>query len=183
MSLRRGDEPDGTVTMLTVFNDVRLAMDAIRVVSIDYTLTDDDGTILDTSDGRDPLEYIHGTGHLVPGLEDALQGKTTGTQMNVTVQPNDGYGERDEGLVQSVDREAFKGAEELEVGMRFQADTNKGPHVFTVAAIEDDQVTIDGNHPLAGVVLNFDVTVRDVRDATTEELQHGHVHGEGAHGE
>ena len=156
-----------------------MSIDKHRVVSIDYTLTGEDGEILDSSEGRGPLEYIHGTGHLIPGLEAALQGKQVGTQMNLTIQPAQAYGERDEALVQVVDRQAFKGDDDIAVGMRFQAETNRGPHVFTVAAIEGEQVTIDGNHPLAGMALTFDVTVRDVRNATAQELEHGHVHADG----
>jgi FKBP-type peptidyl-prolyl cis-trans isomerase SlyD len=158
-------------------NPVTIAKD--RVVSIDYTLTNDKGEVLDTSQGRAPLEYLHGAGNLISGLETALAGQSPGDQMNVTVQPAEGYGDRDEGLVANVGREAFQGIEELQVGMRFQADTSQGTRLFTVTEIEGDQVKIDGNHPLAGEVLNFDVTVRDVREATETELEHGHAHGPG----
>lgn len=148
-----------------------------KVVAIDYTLTDDDGNTLDTSANREPLKYIQGAGNIIPGLERALEGEESGAQVNVTVQPDEGYGQRDENLKQQVPRNLFEGVDTLEPGMQFQAQTEGGVQIITVAEVGDEQVLVDANHPLAGVTLNFDVNVVEVRDATEEELEHGHVHG------
>ncbi len=150
------------------------------VVTIHYTLTDNDGGVLDSSDGDEPLTYLHGTGSIVTGLEKALDGKTAGDELKVTVAPADGYGERDEEMVQAVPRKNFP-AGDIEVGMSFEAETEDGARVLNVVAVDADSVTVDGNHPLAGVTLNFAVTVVSVREPTHEELHHGHVHGEGGH--
>jgi len=152
-----------------------------KVVTLDYTLTNDDGEVLDTSKGQEPLAYIHGTGFMIPGLERALEGKSEGDSLSVTVEPRDGYGERDEELVKVVERSMFGGVEKLEAGMQFQAETEDGIEVVTVAAVEGDKVTVDGNHPLADATLNFDVQVIGVRKANKEEVDHGHVHGAGGH--
>lgn len=148
-----------------------------KVVAIDYTLTDNDGNTLDTSANREPLKYIQGAGNIIPGLERALEGEESGAQVNVTVQPDEGYGQRDENLKQQVPRNLFEGVDTLEPGMQFQAQTEGGVQIITVAEVGDEQVLVDANHPLAGVTLNFDVNVVEVRDATEEELEHGHVHG------
>ena len=152
-----------------------------KVVSIDYTLKDDAGTVLDSSEGNEPLEYLHGVGGLIPGLESALEGRSAGESLQVAVSPADGYGERDDALVQRVPRKQFAGVDDLELGMQFRTSTKQGAHIVTVMEIEEDTVTVDGNHALAGVTLNFAVTIRDIRDATAEELEHGHVHGPGGH--
>ena len=146
------------------------------VVAIDYTLTDDDGQILDSSEGRGPMFYLHGAGGLIPGLERELDGKQAGDEFQVAVFPEDGYGDRNETLRQEVMRDQFDGMEDLEVGMQFRVDSDDGPIVFTIVEIAEDIVTIDGNHPLAGLNLNFAVNVREVREATEEELAHGHAH-------
>lgn len=151
------------------------------VATIGYTLTDDEGTVIDTSEGGEPLSYLHGAGNLLPSLEQALEGKSGGDTLQVSIAPADGYGVREEALVQSVSREQFPEEVELAVGMQFQTTSELGPHTVTVMAIEGDEVTVDGNHPLAGYTLHFAVTVQDVRDATPEELDHGHVHGPGGH--
>ena len=150
-----------------------------KVVSIDYTLKGNQGQVLDTSQGRQPLEYLHGAGNIIPGLEQALEGKNAGEELNVTIQPDQAYGTRDERLVQQVPRTNFQGAPNLQPGMQFQANTNMGPRLLTIVDVNPEQVTVDANHPLAGETLNFDVKVVDVRDATNEELQHGHAHGAG----
>ena len=152
-----------------------------KVISIDYTLTDAQGTELDTSRGRGPFAYIHGTGNVIPGLEAALEGKTAGDQVNAVIPPEKGYGARDEGLVQELARSQFDTEDEIQVGMQFHAMSESGPRVVTVVGVNADNVTIDGNHPLAGVTLHFDVTVKEIRDATSEELSHGHVHGPDDH--
>ena len=149
------------------------------VVSFHYTLTNNEGEVLDSSEGREPLAYIHGAGNIVPGLEKELDGKTSGDKLKVAVSPEEGYGDVQEALVQEVPREAFQGVEEIEDGMQFQAQTQGGPLMVTVTKVEGDTVTVDGNHPLAGETLNFDVEITNVREASAEELEHGHVHGEG----
>ena len=152
-----------------------------KVISIEYTLTDAQGTELDTSRGRGPFAYIHGTGNIIPGLEAALEGKAPGDQVNAVIPPEKGYGARDEGLVQELARSQFDTEDEIQVGMQFHAMSESGPRVVTVVGVNADNVTIDGNHPLAGVTLHFDVTVKEIRDATSEELSHGHVHGPDDH--
>lgn len=153
-----------------------------KVVSIHYTLTNADGETIDSSRGRgEPLAYLHGHGNIIPGLESALSGKTEGEKLNVQVEPGEGYGERHDQLIQEVPRSAFEGVDTLEPGMQFQAETGQGVRLFTITDVQGDQVTIDGNHPLAGQTLNFDVEVAEVRDASAEELEHGHVHGPGGH--
>lgn len=152
-----------------------------KVVSFEYTLTDGEGEVIDTSAGHEPLSYIHGIGYMIPGLESGMEGKKAGDAFKVTVQPEDAYGVRDESLVKDVERDMFGEVEKLEPGMQFQAETEDGIEVVTVTAVSDDTVTVDGNHPLADVVLHFDVRVVDVREATEEELDHGHVHGPGGH--
>ena len=149
------------------------------VVSIDYTLTGADGEVLDSSKGREPLAYIQGTGSIVIGLEEALEGKEKGVSVQVSVPPAKGYGERQEALSQVVPRAMFDMAD-IEPGMRFHAEGDHGTHVVTVTAVDSESITVDANHPLAGQTLNFDVKVVDVRAATQQELSHGHVHG--AHG-
>ena len=153
-----------------------------KVVAIDYTLKDDDGQVIDTSDGQDPLYYLHGADNIIPGLENALTGKSTGDALQVTIAPGDGYGERNDQLQQTVPRANFADVDEVEIGMQFRATGDDGSEVVvTVVEVGDDTVTLDGNHPLAGVTLHFDVTVREVRDASEEEIAHGHVHGPGGH--
>ena len=153
-----------------------------KVATIAYTLTDDQGTELDSSKDGEPLAYIQGIGNLIPGLEDALEGKSGGDELSVSIQPEQAYGKRDEELLQAVPRAHFDGVDELQVGMQFRASSEDGDErVVTVVEVGDDQVAIDGNHPLAGQILNFEVKVVEVRDATQEELDHGHVHGPGGH--
>lgn len=151
------------------------------VVSIDYTLTDSEGEILDQSEAGAPLVYLHGADNIIPGLEAALTGKSKGDALKVTVEAEDGYGEYDESLVAEVERDRFPGADEIELGDQFQANTPEGPRLVTVIEISDEAITIDANHPLAGETLNFDVKIVDVRAATPEEIAHGHVHGPGGH--
>ena len=151
------------------------------VASFHYTLTDDAGQVIDSSEGRDPLAYIHGSGHIVPGLENALAGRSAGEKLKVAVVPEEGYGVRHQELVQIVPREAFQGVEDLQPGMQFQGRNAQGSINVTIASIDGENVTVDGNHPLAGQTLHFDVEITEVRDATEEERQHGHVHGEGGH--
>ncbi|WP_067572265.1 FKBP-type peptidyl-prolyl cis-trans isomerase [Nocardia acidivorans] len=159
-----------------------MSIAADKVVSIEYTLTDDDGDVLDTSVGDEPLIYLHGAENIVPGLEQALDGKGTGDELDVVVEPNDGYGEYLAELVSTVPRDMFEGVDELEPGMEFHAEAPDGDsQIVTVRAVDGEDVTIDANHPLAGQRLHFKVKVVDIRDATEEELQHGHPHGDDDH--
>ncbi len=152
-----------------------------KVVSIEYTLRNDKGVVLDSSDGREPLAYLHGNGNLIPGLESRLEGKSASESLSVSVPPSEGYGEYDEAQIVDVPRSQFEGVADLAVGMQFTASAPEGQRVVTVTKVEDDMVTVDGNHALAGQTLNFDVKIVDVRDATADELSHGHVHGAGGY--
>ena len=151
------------------------------VASFHYTLTNDAGEVLDSSRGREHLAYLHGAGNIVPGLEQAMEGKSSGDSFKVDVAPEQGYGVHHDGLVQDVPRAAFQGVDEIEPGMSFQANTPQGSHSVVVTRVTADTITVDGNHPLAGQTLHFDVEVTDVRAASAEELAHGHVHGPGGH--
>ena len=147
------------------------------VVTIHYTLRDDADKVIDSSSGGEPLAYLHGHGNIIPGLERELAGKSVGERLTVRVPAAEGYGEYDRALVQKVPRRALKGIANLKFGMRQQA----GHQAVTVTHIAGDMVTLDGNHPLAGQNLHFDVEIAAVRPATEEELAHGHVHGSGGH--
>ena len=151
-----------------------------RAVSFHYTLTDDTGTELDSSSERDPMTYIHGTGMIILGLEQALEGQVVGASLNVSIAPEDGYGVVDPQMIEEVPRDSFRDVDTIEVGMQFEAQTEKGDTVaVAVTAVSDETVTVDGHHPLAGKTLNFDVSIEEVRDATEEELEHGHVQDPG----
>lgn len=146
-------------------------------VSMHYKLTDNDGNVLDSSEGAEPLDYLHGVGNLIPGLEKALTGKVEGESVQVKVEPAEAYGEVMPELIEIVQKTAFQGVDSIEAGMAFEAQGPDGAmqHVV-VKKVEGDEVTVDANHPLAGVVLNFDVTIISVREATEEEVAHGHTH-------
>ena len=153
---------------------------ANKAVSIEYTLTNADGEVLDSSDGGAPLVYLHGAGNIIPGLEKALEGKQEGDALNVTVEPAEAYGEFNAELIAVLGRNMLEGVDELEVGMQFHASGPDGSmQIVTIKAVEDDEVTVDGNHPLAGEQLTFDVKVLEIREATEDEMAHGHIHGEG----
>jgi FKBP-type peptidyl-prolyl cis-trans isomerase SlyD len=147
------------------------------IVSMHYKLTDNDGNVIDSSEGAEPLAYLHGGGQIIPGLENALTGKTEGSSLQVKIEPADGYGEVNPELLNVVKKEVFQGVDSIEPGMQFEAQTPEGGmQRIVVQKVEGDDVTIDANHPLAGMALNFDVNVVGVRDATEEELSHGHAH-------
>jgi len=151
-----------------------------KAVTINYTLKDEAGEVLDSSEGREPLSYLHGVGNIVPGLEKALEGKQVGDALTVTVAPEEGYGPRDDRQIRNIPvRKLPEG--KVEVGMRFRIQTDQGYLVATVTALRGDYATVDANHPLAGKTLHFAVTVVGIRDATEEELTHGHIHGPGGH--
>ncbi|MFD2632662.1 FKBP-type peptidyl-prolyl cis-trans isomerase [Idiomarina piscisalsi] len=149
-----------------------------KVVAIHYTVKTEDGQTLDQSKEGNPLSFIHGRGMLIPGLENALESKATGDSFTAEVKPEEAYGERHDGLIQTVPRNLF-GDNEVQPGMQFRASTDQGEQSVVIVDVKDDEVTVDGNHPLAGVNLNFDVEVVEVRDATEQELEHGHVHADG----
>ncbi|MDN3652107.1 peptidylprolyl isomerase [Thalassotalea ponticola] len=150
-----------------------------KVVIMHYAVMDKEENLIDSSYDSQPLAFIHGTGFLIPGLEDALQDKQQGDTFVVDIAADDAYGQRHDGLVQTVPKALFAGIDDLDVGMQLRAQTDQGEQTVIVIGMEDDQITVDGNHPLAGIDLKFDVEIIEVRDATSEELAHGHVHGEG----
>lgn len=151
------------------------------VAAFHYTLTDDQNQVIDSSAGRDPLTYLHGSGQIVPGLEKQMEGRSVGDKFNADVAPEEGYGVHHPELMQEVPRDAFQGVEDIQPGMQFQGRGPQGEINVTVTKVEDDKVFIDGNHPLAGKTLHFAIEVTDVRAASEEELAHGHVHGAGGH--
>ncbi len=151
------------------------------VVSIHYTLSNDAGETLDASAEGSPLVYLHGAHNIIPGLERELVGKRVGDALTVKVQPEDGYGTKQDELIQQVPRNAFPDSDSLQVGMRFTAESDQGHISVVITELTDTTATVDGNHPLAGVVLNFDVNIADIREASAEEIAHGHVHTPGHH--
>lgn len=151
------------------------------VVTMHYELKDAQGEVLDSSKGQQPLVYLHGAGNIIVGLEEQLEGKTVGDNINAVISPEKGYGMPVDALVQTVPKEAFGEIEQVEVGMRLQAETEQGPVPVIVTEIGDTTVTVDGNHPLAGKELHFAVSIAEIREASAEEIEHGHVHGPGGH--
>ncbi len=154
-----------------------MKIDKDHVVSLHYTLTNDQGETLDSSAGGEPLAYLHGAKGIIPGLEKELLGKAVGDHFEVDIRPEDAYGQVSEQLIDEVPREAFGDIEKIEVGMQFQAgDPDGNTRIVTVQAVSNDTVTVDANHPLAGQRLHFDVSVTAIRPATQEEIEHGHPH-------
>ena len=152
-----------------------------RVVTLHYTLRDDQGSVIESSVGRAPMSYLHGKGNIIAGLEQALAGRSTGDKLDVSVPPEKAYGRRDDRLVQIVPRSRFTDGVDLTPGTQLRASGQAGSRVVTVVKVERDFVTVDGNHPLAGHTLHFSVEIAEVRKATHEEVSHGHVHGPGGH--
>lgn len=149
-----------------------------KVVSLNYKLTVDGEEIARTEPGE-PMDYLHGVGEILPGLEAALTGKKAGDTFNITLAPEDAYGDYDEEDVEEIDRSDIPNADELEVGMVVEVEDEDGySYTAQVAEISDDVVVLDFNPPLAGKTLTYDVEVLAVRDATAEELEHGHIHDE-----
>ena len=151
------------------------------VVSIAYQVRTQDGVLVDEAPANQPLEYLQGHNNLIIGLENALEGKEVGDKFEVRVQPEEGYGEYNENMVQRVPKDVFQGVDEVVVGMRFLADTDIGPVPVVITEVDGDEVVVDGNHMLAGQELHFTVEVVGTREATLEEIAHGHVHGEHDH--
>ncbi len=158
-----------------------MQIEANSVVTLQYTLKDNDGKVIDKSDDGSFL-YLHGAMNIIPGLENALAGKAAGDELSVSITPEEGYGVQDPERIQEVPKEMFEGSDEIAVGTQFHAQSPEGGAiVVTVTEVKEDVVVIDGNHALAGVDLNFDVKIMDVREASEEEIAHGHVHGEHGH--
>ncbi len=147
-----------------------------KVVEIHYVLKDKDGELLDSSEGQKPLAYIHGIGNIIPGLEQKLEGKKIGDKVNAIIAPADGYGIREEKLVHKIPMSNFKDKSQVKLDAQFRVEMEDGPRIATITQIEEEEVTVDMNHPLAGEELHFDVEVMTIRDATEEEISHGHVH-------
>lgn len=152
-----------------------------RVTCFHYTLRNDAGEVVDSSSGKEPLAYLHGHNNIVPGLEKELEGHQAGDSLQVTVEPEEAYGQRQEALVQEAPRNAFKEIDGLAPGMHLQVEGPSGPTIITVTEVGEETVTIDANHALAGETLHFEVEITDVREAEAEELDHGHPHGPDGH--
>ena len=152
-----------------------------KVVSIHYALNDAAGEVLESSEGQAPLEYLHGHGNIIAGLEKALDGKAAGDKLKAVIPPEDGYGIRDETQVKELPLSSFQSQDEVAVGAQFQAETSQGPRLATVTKMDDKNVTVDLNHPLADQTLSFEIDIVEVREATEEELSHGHAHGPEGH--
>ena len=153
-----------------------------KVVLMHYTLKNDAGDVIDSSDGADPLPFLQGHGNIIPGLESALEGSKVGDKLDVSIKPEEGYGERMKDAIQEIPSSALKGVDDVKVGMQLQSQDQDGnAFLVNVTKIEDDKITVDANHPLAGQTLHFSVSIESVRKAEAEELSHGHVHADGQH--
>jgi FKBP-type peptidyl-prolyl cis-trans isomerase SlyD len=151
------------------------------VVSFHYDLSDQEGQQLESNRDADPIAYLHGAGNIIPGLEQAMEGKTEGDSLEVTVSPDQAYGERQDNLIQRLPLKHFKKMGKLKPGMRLQVPTDNGPRVVVVIKVGRFMVDVDANHPMAGMTLTFKVDITEVREATNEEKNHGHAHGVGGH--
>ena len=153
-----------------------------KVVLMHYTLKNDAGDVIDSSDGADPLPFLQGHGNIIPGLESALEGSKVGDKLDVSIEPEEGYGLRMKDAIQEIPSSALQGVDEVKVGMQLQSQDKDGnAFLVSVTKIEDDKITVDGNHPLAGQTLHFSVSIESIRKAEAEELSHGHVHADGQH--
>jgi FKBP-type peptidyl-prolyl cis-trans isomerase SlyD len=159
-----------------------MKISANKVVVLHYAVSDSDDTLIDSSYDHNPLSVIQGTGYLIPGLEDALTDHVKGDKFEVEVSADQAYGQREDGYVQTVPKDMFASVDDLAVGAQLRATTDDGEQTVIVIEMTDDEITVDGNHPLAGIDLKFDVEILEVREATADELAHGHVHGEGGCG-
>ena len=153
-----------------------------KVVLMHYTLKNDEGDVIDSSDGADPLPFLQGHGNIIPGLESALEGSKVGDKLDVSIKPEEGYGLRMQDAIQEIPSSALQGVDEVKVGMQLQSQDKDGnAFLVSVTKIEDDKITVDANHPLAGQTLHFSVSIESIRKAEAEELSHGHVHADGDH--
>ena len=152
-----------------------------KAVSFHYTLKDADGEQMETSRDKDPMSYLHGANNIIPGLEKAMEGRSVNDEFSVTVEPEEAYGVRNENNVQRLPMKRLKGIGKVSVGQVLTLQTNNGPVQVTVLKVGRFNIDVDGNHPLAGKQLTFDVEITDIRDASDEELEHRHVHGPGGH--
>ena len=158
-----------------------MKIEAKKAVAMHYTLTNSEGEELDSSAGKAPLYYLHGFGNIIPGLEEALLGKEEGDKLSVSIPPEKGYGVRDDKNMLQVKKDQFEGVEDIKIGMEVQTQGPNGIQLFVVTKVFGDTVILDGNHPLCGETLNFDVEVLEIRDASSEEIEHGHVHSPDGH--
>jgi FKBP-type peptidyl-prolyl cis-trans isomerase SlyD len=162
--------------------EANIKVEKDKVVLMHYTLKNDAGDIIDSSDGGDPLPFLQGHGNIIPGLESSLEGCKVGEKLEVSIEPEEGYGLRMKDAIQEIPSSALQGVEEVKVGMQLQSQDKDGnAFLVSVTKIEDDKITVDGNHPLAGQTLHFSVSIESIRDAEAEELSHGHVHADGQH--
>lgn len=153
-----------------------------KVITFNYILKDEEGTLLDSSSNKEPMAFLSGSKQIIPKLEEVLNGMIIGSKKSVKVSAADAYGEYSEDAIQKIKKDQFPEEAKIEVGMTYLANSPDGKQMpFLVSEINDQDITIDFNHPLAGKNLEFDVELLDVRDATPEEIQHGHVHGAGGH--
>lgn len=151
-----------------------------RVISLDFVLMNEQGEVMDRSEDGGPLEYLHGANDVIPGLEKALEGRKLGEEIKVVIPPAEAYGEYEVSLVDEVSRDQFPGIDEIEPGMQFQTQMDDGaPMIIHVTAVDDEKVVVDGNHPLAGMTLVFEVKIAAIRQACDDEIEHGHVHASG----
>lgn len=163
-------------------NGVKMSLEANKVISFKYTLKDDKGTVIDSTLNKDPLAFISGSNQILPKLEETLNGMLIGGKKNVKLNAVEAYGEYDEKAIQNIKKDQFPTEAKLEVGMSYLANSPDGKQMpFTITEVKAEEITVDFNHPLAGKKLEFDVELVDKRDATPEEIQHGHVHGLGGH--
>ena len=163
------------------FKQQNMKISKNSVVIMHYALKNDDGEDLGNSRGHEPMAYIHGYDNVVVGLEKELEGKMAGDKFSTVIPPEEGYGVKDDDGIKKIDKDRFEGDEEISVGMQIQVDIEGKVSVASVTEIGKEEITLDLNHPLAGVTLHFDIEVMNVREATEEELSHGHVHGPGGH--
>ena len=178
-----GDNPPQPVCLRQNQTESRMKIEKDRVVRFHYTVSEVGQEPIESSKDRgEPLAILIGHGNIIPGLEKALEGKQAGDELNVSIEPEEAYGEYLAELVSTLNRSLFEGVDELEVGMQFHASAPDGQmQIVTIRDIDGDDVTVDGNHPLAGQRLTFQVKVVNVRDASDEEIAHRHIHGEGGH--